>query len=98
MARTALLICYDISDTERWREVFATCKEFGDHLQYSVFVARLTDTAQAEFLSILSTIIHPREDRILVVRLGPDGKNLAKQFKSFGRQELPFRTDDDAIF
>jgi len=98
MARTAILICYDISDTRRWREVFETCKAFGDHMQYSVFTARLTDMAYAELVTMLSDAINAREDRVLIVRLGPDGKDLAKRVKTLGRQEKPFGREDDMIF
>jgi len=35
--RTTYLVCYDITDDKRLRRVFKSCKNYGDHLQYSVF-------------------------------------------------------------
>ena len=40
--RISYLICYDISDDKRLRKVFKAMRNFGDHLQYSVFECQLT--------------------------------------------------------
>lgn len=93
MSRTVTLICYDISDQKRLRMVFELCRSYGDHLQYSIFVARLSSTARAELLAELSAIIHHREDRVLLVRLGPDNADTMARFEGLGRQHSP--TEDD---
>ena len=41
--RTTYLVCYDISNDRRLRKVFKTCRNYGDHLQYSVFECDLSE-------------------------------------------------------
>jgi CRISPR-associated protein Cas2 len=69
--RTSYLVCYDISDEKRLRTVYKTMRNFGDHLQYSVFECQLTEMDLARCRSRLSEIIHHQEDQILFVNLGP---------------------------
>lgn len=97
MSRTVTLICYDISDPKRLRLVFELCRSYGDPLQYSIFIARLSTTARAEFLAELSSIIHHREDRVLLIRLGPDTQETMDRFEGLGRQHSPSE-DDLAIY
>jgi CRISPR-associated endonuclease Cas2 len=40
--RISYLVCYDICDDKRLRKVFQTMRNYGDHLQYSVFECQLT--------------------------------------------------------
>jgi len=40
--RQTYLVCYDISDEKRLRKVFQTMRNWGDHLQYSVFECQFT--------------------------------------------------------
>ena len=35
--RRCYLVCYDIRDDKRLRKVYRTMRDFGDHLQYSIF-------------------------------------------------------------
>jgi hypothetical protein len=44
MPRNTYLVCYDICDDKRLREVFKTMRDFGDHLQYSIFDCHFTPT------------------------------------------------------
>jgi len=69
--RISYLICYDICDDKRLRKVFQTMRNYGDHLQYSVFECQLTATDLAKCRSELSGIIHHDEDQVLFVSLGP---------------------------
>ena len=41
--RSTYLVCYDISDDKRLRKVFQAMRNFGDHLQYSVFECQFTE-------------------------------------------------------
>ena len=47
MARRRFLIAYDISDPKRLRRVCKTMEEYGDRLQYSVFIC---DLSRAELI------------------------------------------------
>ncbi len=69
--RTSYLICYDICDEKRLRKVFQAMRNYGDHLQYSVFECQLTATDLARCRNELGGIIHNDEDQVLFVSLGP---------------------------
>jgi len=69
--RTTYLVCYDIADSRRLRQVFKICKNYGDHLQFSVFECDLNPTEKAGFELELTEIIRPSEDQVVFVLLGP---------------------------
>jgi CRISPR-associated protein Cas2 len=69
--RHSYLVCYDISDEKRVRMVFKAMKDYGDHLQFSVFECQFTPTDLAKCRAELSKIIHHTEDQVLFVCLGP---------------------------
>jgi CRISPR-associated protein Cas2 len=69
--RTTYLVCYDIANDKRLRRVFKTCKNYGDHLQFSVFECDLSLMEKVKFERELGEIIHHMEDQVLFVSLGP---------------------------
>src|SRR5260370_35809628 len=69
--RTSYLICYDISDEKRLRTVYKTMRNFGDHLQYSVFECQLTEMDLTRGRTELAGIIHHEQDQLLFVNLRP---------------------------
>ena len=69
--RASYLVCYDISDDKRLRKVFKAMRNYGDHLQFSVFECQLTPTDLARCRHELNKIIHHEEDQVLFVHLGP---------------------------
>lgn len=69
--RSSYLVCYDISDDKRLRRVFKIMRDWGDHLQYSVFECQLTRADLARLRAELSEVIHHGEDQVLFVDLGP---------------------------
>jgi len=69
--RTTYLVCYDITDAKRLRRVFKTCKNFGNHLQYSVFECDLNSTEKACLERALGEVLKHDEDQVLFVSLGP---------------------------
>ncbi|MFN7925868.1 MAG: CRISPR-associated endonuclease Cas2 [Bryobacteraceae bacterium] len=69
--RTSYLVCYDICEDKRLRRVFQTMRDYGDHLQYSVFECQLTATDMVKLRAELGAIIHHTEDQVLFVDLGP---------------------------
>jgi len=68
--RTTYLICYDVTDDKRLRRVFKTCRNFGDHLQYSVFECDLNPAEKIELEEALSKIINHIDDQVLFIVLG----------------------------
>lgn len=69
--RTTYLVCYDISNDKRLRRVFKTCRNYGDHLQYSIFECDLNETEMLSLERELGEIINHIEDQVLFVALGP---------------------------
>jgi CRISPR-associated protein Cas2 len=69
--RNTFLVCYDICDDKRLRRVFKTMRDFGDHLQYSIFECQFTPIDLAKCRHVLSEIIKHNEDQVLFVDLGP---------------------------
>ena len=69
--RNSYLVTYDISDDKRLRQVFKTMRNYGDHLQYSVFECRLTRMDFVRLRAELDEIIHHDEDQVLFIDLGP---------------------------
>jgi CRISPR-associated protein Cas2 len=69
--RNTYLVCYDICDDKRLRKVFKTMRDFGDHLQYSVFECQFTAIDLARCRQALAEIIKHNEDQVLFIDLGP---------------------------
>ena len=69
--RNTYLVCYDICDDKRLRRVFKVMRDFGDHLQYSVFECQFTRIDLARCRHVLSEIIQHDQDQVLFVDLGP---------------------------
>ena len=69
--RISYLVCYDICDDKRLRRVFQAMRNYGDHLQYSVFECQLTAMDVARCRAELAGIINHKEDQVLFVNLGP---------------------------
>lgn len=84
--RTTYLVCYDIADEKRLRRVFKICKNFGNHLQFSVFECDLTSTEKIEMQSQLQEIISNADDQVLFVRLGPSESRGNREIHALGKQ------------
>ena len=65
------MVCYDIADPKRLRRVFKVCKNYGDHLQFSVFECDLNPGDKAQLESELAEVINHTEDQVIFVVLGP---------------------------
>ncbi len=69
--RNTFLVCYDICDDKRLRKVHKTMRDFGDHLQYSIFECQFTPVDLAKCRHALAQIINHDVDQVLFVDLGP---------------------------
>jgi CRISPR-associated protein Cas2 len=69
--RTTYLVCYDVANDKRLRRAFRVCRNFGDHLQYSVFECDLNLSEKIELEEELRKVIKQDEDQVLFVALGP---------------------------
>lgn len=70
-SRTTFLVCYDITNDRRLKKVFKTCRNYGNHLQYSVFECDLTPRERLRLESELKEILDLECDQVLFVTLGP---------------------------
>lgn len=69
--RSSYLVCYDICDDKRLRQVFKIMRGYGDHLQLSVFECQLTRLDLVRLKSELEEVIHHTQDQVLFIDLGP---------------------------
>ncbi len=90
--RNSYIIAYDISDPKRLRAVFKKMRDFGDHLQLSVFECQLTPTDLVRLRHELSEIINDDEDQVLFVDIGPSEGRGERSISSIGR---PYESIDD---
>lgn len=87
--RSTYLVTYDICDDRRLRAVYRTMRDFGDHLQYSVFECQMTRTDLAQCRHRLGRIIHHGEDQVLFVHLGPTEGRGDRVITALGRPYAP---------
>ncbi len=87
--RNTYLVCYDICDDKRLRRVHKSMRDFGDHLQYSIFECQFTPTDLAKCRYTLSEIINHREDQVLFVDLGPAEGRGDRVINSLGQPYSP---------
>lgn len=64
------LICYDIRDPARWRDVYRIVCGHGTRVQYSIYRARLDDQQVEQLRWELSRVMDPA-DALLIVDLCP---------------------------
>ncbi|MFN3679533.1 CRISPR-associated endonuclease Cas2 [Thermosynechococcus sp.] len=62
------LICYDIRDPKRWRQVYKQLEGYGERLQFSIFRCRLTPREREKLRWQLEKVL-TEEDNLLIVGL-----------------------------
>jgi CRISPR-associated protein Cas2 len=87
--RNTFLVCYDIRDDKRLRKVFQTMRDFGDHLQYSIFECQFTAADLARCRHALAEIIHHSLDQVLFVDLGPSEGRGDRVITALGQPYTP---------
>jgi len=88
--RHRYLVCYDITDPKRLRQVHKKMLGFGDPVQYSVFKCDLNDTERALMIAALNELIHVTQDRVMIVRLGPVDSPDDDRVESLGSPLAPW--------
>ncbi len=83
--RRVYLITYDICDARRLRKIFRCLRNWGDHLQYSVFECHLTATDLLRCKAQISEIINHGEDQVLVIDLGSVESRSDSMVESIGK-------------
>jgi CRISPR-associated protein Cas2 len=83
--RNVYLVTYDIRDPKRLRTVFDTMRDWGDHLQLSVFRCILGKRELIELRAALAEIIHHQQDQVLIVNVGPEQGRSRRAFQTIGQ-------------
>jgi len=86
--RRCFLVCYDIRDQKRWRQVFKIMKGHGEHWQYSVFFCVLRDIDRVRMQTALEAEMNLKEDQAVIVDLGAD-EEVAREAATVLGQSLP---------
>ena len=71
MARRRTLVSYDVRNDKRRDKVFKVLRNFGDNVQFSVFLCELNSMERIRLVATLRERINPREDRVLLIDAGP---------------------------
>lgn len=57
-------------------------------MQYSVFRCSLSAQEKMILIMALTELIHHKEDRVMIIRVGPTRGNQEKHFEYLGRREV----------
>lgn len=87
--RSHYLVAYDIADDRRRTDVFQTCRDFGNHVQYSVFLCELDAREVVVLREALREIIQHGEDQVMIVDLGPATHSVLEQMEVLGQPYSP---------
>lgn len=77
--RRYVLIAYDVSDDKRLRRIFKLLRGYGDHIQYSVFLCRLTDKDRFVLKEKIKDILNFKKDQVILIPLGAVGGKRSSQ-------------------
>jgi CRISPR-associated protein Cas2 len=88
--RTTFIVTYDIADEKRLRRVFKACKNFGNHLQFSVFECDLSPSERVQMESELKALIHHADDQVLFIALGPAETRGSRVISALGKSYTKF--------
>jgi CRISPR-associated protein Cas2 len=65
------IVTYDVASPQRWRRVIKAVRRLCRRCQLSVFVCRATPARIERLEKQLRRVLHPVEDRLMIVDLGP---------------------------
>lgn len=88
--QNSYIVSYDICDSKRLRQVFKTMRNWGNHLQYSVFECQLTRSELTQLRGELLEIILASEDQVLFIDLGPSESRGDRVIEAIGQPYAKF--------
>ena len=90
--RNRFLVCYDVSDSKRLARTYRKMNGFGDPAQYSVFICDLSPKERVLLEEALAEVLNLKEDRALIVDLGPSEGRGRRSLTTLGKaRDLPRR-------
>ncbi|MBV6522542.1 MAG: CRISPR-associated endoribonuclease Cas2 [Gemmatimonadaceae bacterium] len=87
--RRRYVVSYDVSDDRRRTRILELMHGYGDHVQFSVFVADLTDQELIVMRGRLREEMNEREDQVLIVDMGRETSPLEDSLEVLGRPYRP---------
>ncbi len=87
--RNRYIVAYDVSDGKRLRRIFKKMHGFGDALQYSVFACDLSTKERVIMEETLTKIMDLKEDRVIIIDVGPVEGRGGDVMRTLGRQTKP---------
>lgn len=87
--RRRFVIAYDISADKRRTSVYELLLAYGDHVQYSVFVADLSERERIVLRTRLRSLINEREDQVIFVDVGPETRPIDECLEVLGLPYVP---------
>lgn len=87
--RRRYVITYDVSDDRRRDRIFTVLQGYGDHVQFSVFVAALTSEELVVLRMKLRRYLNEVEDQVLIVDVGREETTPEDPFEVLGRAYRP---------
>jgi len=87
--RRRYVVTYDICDPRRLRRVFKVLRDWGDHLQLSVFECHLNTMEVIQLKDAVNAEIHAGEDQVLFIDLGAVDRAQGASVTCLGRPYAP---------
>ncbi len=78
------IVSYDIRNQKRLCRVHRAMKGFGEPVHYSVFRCDLTRLGRVEMASALMDLIDEKEDRIMIIDMGPVEGRVGERIEFLG--------------
>jgi len=91
MSRNRFLVTYDITTDKRRTKVHKTLLDYGDHVQYSVFVCELNEREFIQLRWKIRDRINHDQDQVLFVDLGPAERAVIDRVESLG---VPYKAKE----
>jgi CRISPR-associated protein Cas2 len=86
--RRCYLVCYDIRNPKRWRQVFKIMKGHGEHWQLSVFFCVLKPIDRVRMQTQLEEVMNLKDDQAMIIDLGPN-EDMARKAATVLGASLP---------
>lgn len=81
------VVSYDIMDPKRLLRVHKTMMGYGQPLHYSVFRCDLNLKSKEDMITDLNKIINHKEDRIMIIDMGPVGGRVEERVYFLGTKQ-----------
>ncbi|MHB1329595.1 MAG: CRISPR-associated endonuclease Cas2 [Gemmatimonadales bacterium] len=87
--RRRYVISYDVSDDKRRTRLYQLLLAYGNHVQFSVFLADLTPQELIILRGKIRDAVNEVEDQCLLVNLGREARPLESTLEVVGRPYTP---------